>query len=111
MLCVNAILPKISKRYPFNMEFFKYFSQYFQTHSHLYINTIEIDFFDLEYKISLNANAINDFINFCYAKKLQLKKKMHYQSIYLPKSLLFHHLLKTHKILFLLTRKILLLSY
>lgn len=64
-----------SKRYPFNMEFFKYFSQYFQTHSHLYINTIEIDFFDLEDKISLNENAINDFINFCYAKKITIKKE------------------------------------
>ena len=60
-----------NKRYPFNMEFIKYFSQYFQTHNDLYQNTTEISLYDdSKDKISLNESAINNFINFFYGKIL-----------------------------------------
>ena len=61
------------KKYPFNMQLFKCFSQYFKINSKLYKNVMEINILDdSNEEIILTESTIKDFINFCQSKKIIL---------------------------------------
>ena len=58
------------KQFPFNMNIFKCFSQYFNSDEHQYEENSIINLFDESEEYS--ESSINDFINFCQHKKIKL---------------------------------------